>query len=199
MKRLNIVLTGIGGQGVITAAVLVAEAALRSGLEAVVAETHGLSQRGGTVIVHVRVGERVDAPLIPLGGADLVIALEPLEALRYIGYARQGATIVVNTYVIPPPLPNINVPEVGEVVEALSKLPVKLYTVNATRKAIELGDARAANTYLIGFAAGVGGFADLLSLEDLENAVRAFGRNVEVNLRALHQGYEDGRRALEGR
>ncbi len=197
MRTLNIVVTGIGGQGVITTSVILANAALHAGLDALVAETHGLSQRGGTVIVHVKVGERVEAPLIPKGGADLVLALEPLEALRYADYLSPSGLMVVNTYIIPPPLPGVEPPPVEKVVEELRRSGARVYPVDATRKAIELGDARAANTYIVGYALGLNGFQGLITPEDVEAAIRLFGRNVEVNLRALHAGIEDGRRVLE--
>ncbi len=188
------VLTGVGGQGIITMATLLANAALNAGHEALVAETHGLSQRGGTVIVHVRMGHSVYSPLVPRGAADVLIALEPLEALRYIDYLSDSGVLVVNTYSIPPPLPGVKPPKPEEVVEALKISGVRVYAVNATSKAIEIGDARTANTYLLGYVLGLGGFQGIISLEDFEEAIRRLGRLVEKNIEALHQGYSDAKK-----
>ncbi len=195
MKSVDIVLTGVGGQGIITMATLLANAALEAGKNAIVAETHGLSQRGGTVIVHVRLGDGIEAPLVPRGGADMLIALEPFEALRYIEYLKEGGTVIVNTYTIPPPLPGLTLPKTEEVVEAIRREVEakggRVIAVNATEKAIKIGDARVANTYLIGLALGTGVFGDILRREDVEKAVRSIGKLVDKNLEALLMGIRD--------
>ncbi|MEM0331318.1 MAG: 2-oxoacid:acceptor oxidoreductase family protein, partial [Archaeoglobaceae archaeon] len=80
--ELNILVVGVGGQGALTTAHLIARSAMKAGLNVLVAETHGMAQRGGSVEVHVRIGD-VHSPLIPDCGADIVLALEPSEALRY--------------------------------------------------------------------------------------------------------------------
>jgi indolepyruvate ferredoxin oxidoreductase beta subunit len=195
--RLNVVVAGVGGQGVITAAVLIATAALEAGYEALVAETHGLSQRGGTVVVHVRLGKEVEAPLVARGMADTLIALEPLEAARYSYYLRRGGILVANTYMVPPPIPGVSVPTLEELANALHSLRARVYLVDATRRALELGSARAANTYILGFALAVGAFHDMLELRHFEEAIRSFGRDVDVNLKALKSGYEEGLIAAE--
>ncbi|WP_243670275.1 2-oxoacid:acceptor oxidoreductase family protein [Vulcanisaeta sp. JCM 16161] len=97
--RLNIYLAGVGGQGLVTFATVLGDAAIRAGYKALVAETHGLSQRGGSIDVHVRIGD-VDAPLIPRGGADVIVAFEILEAFRAIGYANENTVFIVNRRLI---------------------------------------------------------------------------------------------------
>ncbi len=198
MPGVDIVLTGVGGQGIITLATLIANAALEAGLDAVVAETHGLSQRGGTVIVHVRIGERVEAPLVPRGGADLLIALEPLEALRYIDYLKPNGVLLINKYLIPPPLPGIEVPSAEEVVEKIrgevEARGGRVVAVNATRKAVDLGDARVANTYLLGVALGLNAFKDVLGVEHVERALRGIGKLVDKNIEALRTGIGDAKK-----
>ncbi len=99
--RLNIYLAGVGGQGLVTFATVLGDAAIRAGYKVLVAETHGLSQRGGgSIDVHVRIGD-VDAPLIPRGGgADVIVAFEILEAFRAIGYANENTVFIVNRRLI---------------------------------------------------------------------------------------------------
>ncbi|MCX8172289.1 MAG: 2-oxoacid:acceptor oxidoreductase family protein, partial [Archaeoglobaceae archaeon] len=100
--ELNILVVGVGGQGALTTAHLIAHSAMRAGLNVLVAETHGMAQRGGSVEVHVRIGE-VSSPLIPELGADVVLALEPSEALRYAKYIKSDTKIILNSRKIIPP------------------------------------------------------------------------------------------------
>ncbi len=187
----NVVLAGVGGQGIITMASVLADAAIREGHNALVAETHGLSQRGGTVIVHVRLGD-AEAPLIPRGGGDLMLALDAIEAVRYAGYLRRGAPVVVDKRVTPPPLPNIRVPSLGELLDALSRASVRLYPVAAVETAVLMGNPRAANMYMLGYGLAVHGYGGLVTLKALEEAVRERVRDPESNIRVLRRGYEDG-------
>ena len=192
---MDVVMVGVGGQGIITMATVLAEAALRRGYDAVVAETHGLSQRGGSVIVHVRLGD-ADAPLIMEGTARLMLALDAIEALRYIGYMARDGVVVVDRRITPPPLPDIEVPRLGEVLKALEETGVRVYPVSAVERAVELGNPRAANMYMLGFAAAINGFEDMVELEDLEAAVRDRLRDPESNVRILKAGYMDAAKLL---
>ena len=98
----NIVIVGVGGQGALLASKILGNLALRLGLDVKVSEVHGMAQRGGSVVTHVRMGERVLAPLVTEGEADTVLAFEPLEALRALPYLRQSGRVIVNTRRIPP-------------------------------------------------------------------------------------------------
>ncbi len=96
--KTDIVLAGVGGQGILTIASILGEAALRDNLYLKQAETHGMSQRGGAVVSHVRISEKpVAADLIPLGTADLILSVEPMEALRYLPFLREDGYIVSNS------------------------------------------------------------------------------------------------------
>ncbi len=187
----NIVLAGVGGQGIITMASVLADAAIRTGYNGLVAETHGLSQRGGTVIVHVRLGD-AEAPLIMKGSGDLMLALDAIEALRYLPYLRKGAPLIVDKRITPPPLPNLRVPKLGDVLEALQAAGARVYPVEAVLEAQALGNPRAANMYLLGYGLAVHGYNGMVSLEALEEAIRARVRNPESNVRVLRKGYDDG-------
>jgi indolepyruvate ferredoxin oxidoreductase beta subunit len=187
-QALNLVVVGVGGQGLLTLSSIIANAALSRGYNAIVAETHGLSQRGGTVIVHVRIGD-VDAPLLPEGAADAILSMELIEAVRYLPFLRKGGTMVVNDYLIPPPLPKIKVPSRDEILSELKKYADKLIIVPATNIALELGDVRVANMALFGAALKYGVFGDIIDFTAAEEAIRqAFPKAAELNIKALHEG-----------
>lgn len=100
-KTFNIIITGTGGQGLLTLLDIIAEAALIQGFDVKTSELHGLSQRGGSINVHIRIGEKVYSPLIPLGSVDLVLSLEILESLRAADYANPKTVFLINYYSLP--------------------------------------------------------------------------------------------------
>ncbi len=183
----NVLVVGVGGQGILTLSQLIGEAALTRGLNVLVAETHGLSQRGGAVVVHVRIGD-VDSPLIPLGEADLMIGLELLEVLRNISYMRRGGFIVADRLVVPPSTPDTRAPSFESVVKALEGLDVKLIVAPASEVAEKLGDIRVANVYLLGLALSKTKLGELLDYNSVAKALRRLP-NPELNLKALELGY----------
>lgn len=185
----NIVLSGVGGQGIITAARIIAEASLVEGRKVLVAETHGLSQRGGSVVVHVRVGD-VEAPLIPPGMGDLMIGLEAIEAARYASLLAPGASVVLNKDLQPPPLPKVKPPSLDEILASLSKAGLRVYSINAVEEALKLGDARSANTLLLGYAAGLGLLEGVAGSGSMEEAVRRVVRRSMVAVEAFRRGLE---------
>lgn len=187
--KYDIVLCGVGGQGGISVSVVIARAAMAAGLDVKQSEVHGMSQRGGEVLAHLRISDAaVASPLIPRASADLILAFEPLEALRYVPWLRKGGAVVTATA----PLKNMtNYPEPEAVVAELRKIPGAVL-VDADALAKEAGNARAANVALVGAA------VKYLPLEAsaLEAAIKdLFARKgdavVEANLRA----FEHGRRA----
>lgn len=188
--RLDLVIAGVGGQGVITLATLIAEAALARGTEATVAETHGLSQRGGSVVVHVRIG-RAGAPLIRRGGASLMLALDALEAARYAGFLHPGSTAIVENHVIRPPLSGVEPPSPGVIESALRAAGVRVYMVNARERSMELGNPRAANVYILGYALGLGAFNGVISMDDARAAIGRVLRRPEQNIMVLEEAYRE--------
>jgi len=189
--ELNILVVGVGGQGILTLSRVLGEAAVASNLDVLVAETHGLSQRGGSVAVHVRIGWGVEAPLIPQGEADIVLGLELLEALRAAPSLRRSGVIVADLILIPPSIPGVKAPSLEDVVGALRSLGVELHLVHASDVAKKLGDVRVANMYLLGYAYQRTRLRELLEERAVENAILRLP-NPELNLKAFKLGLAGG-------
>ena len=190
--RADIILSGVGGQGILSIAAVIGEAALKEGLYMKQAEVHGMSQRGGDVQSNLRLSDQpIASDLIPKGHADLIISLEPMESLRYLPYLKEDGWLVTNSQ----PFVNIpNYPDMEKVNEELDKLPHKvILDVEAIAK--EVATARAANIVMLGAAAPFIG----LEYNKIEDGIRRiFGRKgeevVEMNLKALKAGYDVAQR-----
>lgn len=178
LEGLRVVIAGIGGQGVIFATRLLTQAAIRLGLSAIAAESHGMSQRGGSVVSHLKIGG-IPSPLIRRGTADLVLGLDKTEALRNLGYLRVGGSAFVNAEDALSP----------ELEQRLRRREIRVHCLPASQLAIELGSVTVANVVLIGFAMGHASFpfpADALRETLHEYAPRGH----ELNLQALRSGME---------
>jgi indolepyruvate ferredoxin oxidoreductase, beta subunit len=152
-KIISVILSGVGGQGVLLAARVLSEAALRSGLDVKSSEVHGMSQRGGSVLAQVRFGPRVYSSLTPAGTGDFLVALEELEALRYRGLIREKGRIIVLKHRISPSTVtsgNATYPE-----DTLSILKDEEFAVSAVEvdEIIKLGNIRFSNIFLLGVLA----------------------------------------------
>lgn len=187
MKK-DIILSGVGGQGILSIATVIGEAAISNGLYMKQAEVHGMSQRGGDVQSNLRISDRpIASDLIPTGKCDLIISLEPMEALRYIPYLSQEGWLVTNR------TPFINIPNYPneEVLDAeIAKLPRKI-VLDVDKIAKEVGSPRVANIVLLGATIPFLG----ISYETMQDAIRnIFARKgeaiVELNLKALAAGKE---------
>ncbi|MEM4279192.1 MAG: indolepyruvate oxidoreductase subunit beta [Archaeoglobaceae archaeon] len=188
--KLNVLVVGVGGQGALTTAHLIARSAMKAGLNVVTAETHGMAQRGGSVEVHVRIGE-VFSPLIPDGSADIVLALEPVEALRYARFIGEKTVVVLNNRKIVPPSVAVGLgkyPELEEIVEKLRKVAGKVFVVPATDLAMKVGDAVVTNVVIVGILLSL--MKMPFKLEHVEEAIREMMRDSEINVKALRIGYE---------
>ena len=186
MKK-DIILAGVGGQGILSIATVIGSAALQQGLHLKQAEVHGMSQRGGDVQSNLRLSsETIYSDLIPKGGADIIVSLEPMEALRYLPYLAPDGWIITNTA----PFVNIpNYPEMEKVMDQLGKLPhVVALDVDAVAK--DLGNPRGANMVLLGAMAAM---LHILEPETLREGIRRiFARKGEVivenNIKAFDAG-----------
>ena len=188
MKQ-DIILAGVGGQGILSIATVIGSAALQQGLYIKQAEVHGMSQRGGDVQSHLRLSsDPIHSDLIPHGGADMIVSLEPMEALRYLPFLAPDGWVVTNTV----PFQNIpNYPELDRVLAELKRLPrAVVLDVEATAKAVM--SPRSANMVLLGAAASVMGILDPENLRD--GIRRIFARKgdavVDANIKAFDAGLE---------
>ena len=158
MKEFNVVLTGVGGQGVLTLGMIIAEAALKQEYDVRTTELHGLAQRGGSIPVHVRFGKKMYTPLILEGEADLIISLEPLESLRSCYYgSKQHKTIFLidNDPLVPLSVSVLGekYPSIKEIEKNLKDFSKKVIILNASEIVKkETGNEIAANIYLLGYA-----------------------------------------------
>ncbi len=193
--KLDIILSGVGGQGILSIAAIVGEACLYEGLNIKQAEVHGMSQRGGDVQSNLRISsDQIYSDLIPKGAADTIISLEPMEALRYIPYLSKKGWIVTNST----PFVNIpNYPELQTVLDELYSFPnVILIDINTLTK--EAGNPRTANMIVLGAASLIMGI-DPSKLEDA--IARIFNRKgeaiVEMNKKAFRIGRDAGEKQMK--
>jgi indolepyruvate ferredoxin oxidoreductase beta subunit len=188
---LRIYIVGVGGQGTLTAAWLLGETALRVGLEAVVSEVHGMAQRGGVVETSVLLGG-YRGPIIGAGAADIILAFEPLEALRALRKASRDTWILTNTHPIRPITVALKLGEYPDLERTFAEVEGRvahLVKLDATALAKEAGSTVATNMVMLGALVATG----LLPFppERLEEAIGEFApRFAEVNLRAFHLGWE---------
>jgi len=186
--KIDIILSGVGGQGILSIAAVIGEAALKEGLYMKQAEVHGMSQRGGDVQSNLRLSDKpVSSDLIPVGQADLIISLEPMESLRYLPYLKKDGWVVTNSQ----PFVNIpNYPDLDNVKAEINKLPNKvMLDVEAIAK--ELGSSRVANTVMLGAATPFLG----IEYSKIADGIKSiFSRKsediIELNLKALQAGYD---------
>ena len=186
MKK-DIILAGVGGQGILSIATVIGSAALEQGLHLKQAEVHGMSQRGGDVQSNLRLStEPIHSDLIPRGAADVIVSVEPMEALRYLPWLSPDGWIITNTT----PFVNIpDYPDMEKVMAEFDKLPhVIALDVDAVAK--EVMSPRSANMVLLGAAASVLGILDPDNLRD--GIRRIFGRKgediVAANIKAFDAG-----------
>ncbi|KKH95764.1 indolepyruvate oxidoreductase [Methanosarcina sp. 1.H.T.1A.1] len=186
-KKLDLLITGVGGQGAILASDIIGKAAVISGLPIRAAETHGMAQRGGSVVNHIRLGSDLGS-MIPKKGADIMLALEPMEAVRYLDFLKDGGVIIVNTQTVIPVTVTSGLakyPDVQEILDVLSeKYIVKAF--NADELAYEAGNRLAMNVAMVG---AVSGYLPIPK-ETLIESVKALvpQKTVEINLRAFEMG-----------
>ena len=185
----SIMLVGIGGQGTILASKLLTIGLMEAGYDVKMSEIHGMSQRGGSVSSQVRYSkDQVYSPVIEIGGADMIVSFEKVEALRYLKYLKEGGTIVANNYKMESVATITGKAEykVEEVDKKLKELNAKV--INAADKATELGNAKVMNIILLGTV--IKG----MHLEDIdwEQIIRDNVKEkfIDINIRALHEGME---------
>ncbi len=187
--KTDIILSGVGGQGILSIATIIGEAAIKDGLYMKQSEVHGMSQRGGDVQSNLRISDRpVASDLIASGSADIIISLEPMEALRYLPFLKKNGWVVTNSK----PFENIsNYPDVEKVYDAIRAIPNKILLDVEEIAKKETGSIRTANIVMLGAASESIG----IDYHKLEDGIRSiFARKgeevVTMNLKALAAGKE---------
>ena len=185
----NVILTGVGGQGILLASEIISEAAALAGNDVKKSEIHGMAQRGGSVNSHVRFGEKIYSPLVLKGGCDLLLAFEKLEALRMASFVKENGAIVVNDQRINPTTVIGGAATYPENIEELLKSHFKSVAfVDALKIAQEAGNPRTANTALLGVSCKRLNIP--LNIWEEAIARRVPERAIEVNLKSFHIGLQ---------
>ncbi|MBA7612977.1 hypothetical protein ES703_20219 [subsurface metagenome] len=155
MKKLDLLITGAGGQGIILASDIIGETAIAAGYDVKKTDTIGMAQRGGSVISNVRIARQVWSPLIKQGEVDILLALEKLEAARWAYYLRPGGIAILNNHALPPlavSLENERYPGDKEIHDIIKRRTGRIYFIEGTRRARELGNIRTLNMFMLGCA-----------------------------------------------
>lgn len=183
----NILFSGVGGQGILLASEVTVYALLQAGYDAKKSEVHGMAQRGGSVTAQLRYGKKVYSPLIEPGGADIQVAFEMMEAVRYLPYLHKGSKVVVNTQkILPPSVATGQAEYPVEVLDHLTERKIEVIPVDAFELARAVGEVRTANVVMVGT------LSNLLPIgsEKYEEVIltRVPERYRDVNLKAFHAG-----------
>jgi indolepyruvate ferredoxin oxidoreductase beta subunit len=193
----NILLAGVGGQGLMLLSAVLGEACTKNNLNVITEEQHGLAQRSGSISAHIRVGD-VYSPLIPYGSADMIIAMEAMEALRYIEYLKPNGIIIMNTRILHPVIETnylirnkeeeTGYVKLSKIKETLQKVTKNLIILDANKLALEAGNPRTENIVLLGAASKQKGFP-LKNSQIMDSIKRIVPkRTIEVNIAAFELG-----------
>lgn len=184
--KTDLIIAGVGGQGILSMGAIIGLAALEEGLHVKQSETHGMSQRGGAVVAHVRLSDRaVFADLIHHGQADLILAVEPMEALRQLPFLKKDGYLITNT----DPFTNLpNYPEIGKIEEALNRLP-KVLKIDATDLIRNIGHIKSSNILMLGALSAFVHISVQAFEKGIETVFAGKGEDVvELNKQAFHLG-----------
>lgn len=185
----NVLLVGVGGQGIILASKILSSGLIDAGYDVKMSEVHGMAQRGGSVTTQVRYGEKVYSPIIGKGQADIIVAFEKVEALRWLEYLKPDGKIVVNDYKIPSATVLSGKEKYPEgIIEKIKGEFESTYVVDAAEEALKLGNIKAQNIVMLGA---------LVKALDIENIdwIKAVRENVkekfvDLNIKAIEKGME---------
>ena len=184
----NIMIVGVGGQGTLLTSRIIGKTALEMGLDVKISEVHGMAQRGGSVVTFVRFGEKVNEPVVEEGQADVIIAFEQLEALRYAHFLKTDGVLVINDWKIAPMTVVIGAKEYPQNIIETLKAEHAVYTIDGQSIAKELGNSKVLNSVVLGYAAKFIGFDKEAWLDVVSNTVPK--KTIELNAAAFTRGYE---------
>ena len=186
----NIMIVGVGGQGTLLTSRILGGITVENGYDVKLSEVHGMAQRGGSVVTYVRYGEKVTEPIVEEGQADVLIAFEKLEALRYAHFLKKDGVIIVNDQKIDPMPVVTGVAKYPEgIIEHLSE-KYKVISVDAQNEALELGNSRVFNVIILGVAASKMDFEKEQWIEVIKKKVPP--KTIDINVKAFERGYEIG-------
>jgi len=188
----NIVLAGVGGQGVLLLAEILGESAMKAGYNVRVSEIHGMAQRGGAVVSDVRIGEKAMAPTVLEGTADAIVGLEPMEALRNIKFANKKTLVFINTTIVKSSgvSRSQSYPSLESMLNKIKLFTTNTVTIDATGIAIRLGNPNVLNIVMLGGLSAIGKLP--IKREVLHDTIKesVSARFVEINMKAFDAGYE---------
>ena len=192
----NIFLCGVGGQGLVLLTSVLGSACAKSGIKAVTGEMYGLSQRSGSVFVHMRIGEDAYSPLIPYGSADILLSLEAIEALRYVEFLKKNGVVLLNNRIVHPPIETsklvsdkaVNYVTMEEIVANLQNWTPSIALINALELAKQAGNVLAENSVFLGCLSAITAFPveEKAIIESITEAVPK--KTIEQNLGAFELG-----------
>lgn len=184
----NIMIVGVGGQGTLLTSRILGGITVEAGYDVKLSEVHGMAQRGGSVVTYVRYGEKVSEPIVEEGQADVLIAFERLEALRYAHFLKKDGVIIVNDQRIDPMPVVTGVAKYPDgIIEELSK-KYRVVSVDAMDEAIKLGNSRVFNVIILGIAAKNMDFPKEQWIDVIKNTVPP--KTIDINVAAFEKGYE---------
>jgi indolepyruvate ferredoxin oxidoreductase beta subunit len=189
LDRLNILIAGVGGQGVVLAGDILGEVALQAGMDVKKTDTLGMAQRGGSVVAHIRIGEKVASPLIGDGEADMLLALEKLEGARWAHLLKTGATVIINDLAIPPlsvSQGNDSYPFDDEMNHLLRHRAGDVLLIQGSRRAAEMGNSKVLNVLMLGALSMLVPYGP--DIWDTVIRQRLPAKILEINLSAFEQG-----------
>lgn len=186
---MNILISAVGGQGALLASRIFGSLAEKIGQDIKLSEVHGMSQRGGSVVTQVRMGEKVHSPVVEKGTADFLMAFELLEGARYVDWLKKDASLIVNMQKIDPmPIVSGKIAYPSDLIEKFSNMPINLYPVDAVELAEKAGNIRTANIVLIGILASLTSISKELWEAAIKETVPE--RFIEENLKAFDLGFK---------
>lgn len=187
METTNVLFAGVGGQGIVLASKILAKCAFEAGLQVKESELHGMAQRGGSVVSHVRFGKEVNCPLITMGEADILISLEELEGLRCYKFLKPKATIIFNQKQLPPPSVSEQIPYPVDTDKTLSEMGFAVIKINAPEIARVAGSPKTENIALLG---ALSALVPQIDLNIWQNVITQSvpAKFLEQNLKAFEAG-----------
>ena len=184
----NIMIVGVGGQGTLLTSRIIGKTAIEMGFDVKISEVHGMAQRGGSVVTFVRFGEKINEPVVEEGQADVIIAFERLEALRYAHFLKKDGVLIVNDCRIDPMTVVIGAKQYPEnIIEGL-KEDHSVYTIDGQKIAKELGNSKVLNSVVLGYSAKFIGFDKEKWLDVVASTVPQ--KTIDINKSAFMAGYE---------